>query len=53
MNAMRHPKVATVCAGSHVRTARLTPVAAATPIVTHEKTTPHTNGACRGSVSTT
>ena len=29
------------------------PVATATPIVTHANTTPHTNGAMRGAVSTT
>ena len=36
-----------------VRTDRLTPVAAATPIVTHANTTPQTNGAIFGAVSTT
>jgi hypothetical protein len=42
MKASRQPIVATASAGSQVRTATLTPVAAATPIVTQEKTTPQT-----------
>jgi hypothetical protein len=37
----------------NVRTDRLTPVATATPMVTHANTTPQTNGAMRGAVSTT
>ena len=53
MNATRQPHTGIISAGSHVRTARLTPVATATPSVTQEKTTPQTNGACRGAVSTT
>jgi hypothetical protein len=45
MKASRQPIVATASTGSQVRTATLTPVAAATPIVTQEKTTPQTYGA--------
>ena len=50
---MRHPSVATRSGGSQVRTAMLTPVATATPSVTHANTTPQTNGARPGAVSTT
>ena len=53
MKAIRQPSVGTCSGGSHVRTRRLTPVATATPSVTHENTTPQTNPDRRGEVSTT
>ena len=50
---MRQPYIGTLAGSSSERTMRLTPVATATPIVTHANTTPHTSGASRGVVSTT